>query len=370
MEYYPVFSPPTAGFRIRLFIKRLLYYVCKYIGLFALAGYVTRRGLRIISYHGCGLEDECDFSPHTFIDPSRFEKRMQFLVENQFAVLSLDDALDLLDSGDLPDRSVVITIDDGFYSTFRLACPVLRARNLPATIYITTYYAKKGNPVFRLLVQYMLWKTDRTEVGLDGLGAPLSGTARIGSNREKGRLVQELIGFGENHCSEEERYALAKEVGRRLDVDYDAIAKSRKLSLMNEAEIEELSKASFDIELHSHRHRFPQDREMALREITENRSILEPLTGRRLKHFCYPSGIYSQAQWPYLSEAGMRSAVTTDRGLNFRETRRYALKRFGDGDVLSQIEFEAEIYGFAVFVRAPLSSLKSSIRRTMRRNNP
>lgn len=362
MEYYPVFRSRPIGFNAYLAVKRVFYYLCKFTGLFALAGHVTRRGLRIISYHGFSIEDECLFSPHIFMDPDIFSKRMQFIRKKRLAVLSLEDALELLERDLVPDRAIVITIDDGFYSTYRCAYRVLKEHNLPATIYVTTYYAVNGNPVFNLVMQYMFWKTAESELNLDGLGVSTSGTVRIEENRDKERIVRELIMHGENRCTEDERCLLAKEVGRRLGIDYENIAQSRILSIMNADEIRELSQSSFDIELHSHRHRFPEKKEEAIQEIDENRSILDAVTGKQTKHFCYPSGIWSEKQWPWLSEAGVQSAVTTDLGLNSPKTSKYGLKRFGDGTILSQIEFEAEISGFAEFLRTPKSTLSNFIK--------
>ena len=80
--------------------------------------------------------------------------------------------------------------------------------------------------------------------------------------------------------------------------------------------------------------------------------MLEPLLAKTLVHFCYPSGIWAKEQWPWLAETGLRSAVTCDRGLNFGKTPRYGLKRIGDDEGLSQIEFEAEVRGFAEVLRA------------------
>jgi len=68
--------------------------------------------------------------------------------------------------------------------------------------------------------------------------------------------------------------------------------------------------------------------------------------------FCYPAGIWAKEQWPWLAETGIRSAVTCDKGFNYKKTPRYGLKRFGDDEHLSQIEFEAEVCGFTEIFRA------------------
>jgi peptidoglycan/xylan/chitin deacetylase (PgdA/CDA1 family) len=348
----PVYRVPRAGVAAYLRLKRILLHFCKTLGLFHLSDRLTRRGVRILCYHGFSMADESAFSRRTFIDPGTFEKRMAFLKREGFRVLGLDEALDLLDRDAVPPRSVVITIDDGFDSVYVKAWPVLKRYAFPATLYVTTYYALKQNPVFNLAAQYLLWKTARTELDLTGLGMPGTGVVSLRTNKDKASLVEDILGHGNAACDEAGRVALVRKLAERLGVDYEGIRESRILTIMTLERIKELSAAGIDIELHTHRHGFPLDHDRAIAEIRENRTVLEPLLGKALVHFCYPSGIWEKEQWPWLAETGMRSAVTCDLGLNFGKTPRYGLKRIGDDEGLSQIEFEAEVLGFAEVLRA------------------
>jgi peptidoglycan/xylan/chitin deacetylase (PgdA/CDA1 family) len=351
MNAPPIYAPPSPAVKAYLGIKRLVYRLCKLLGLFEWARRLTRRGLRVIVYHGFCLDDECAFSPRTFIDPAKFRKRMTFLQSRGFPILGLERALELLEKNEAPDNAIVITIDDGFFSTYRGAVPVLREYGIPATVYVTTYYAVNEHPVFNLAVQYLLWKTERRAVSLDGLGLPESGTVGIETAAKRNALAQAVLAHGERRCGEAERFRLAAALADRLGIDFDRLVESRILNVMNVREIEELARWGIDIELHTHRHRFPADKAETIREIAENREVLEPLAGKGLAHLCYPSGVYCREQWPWLREAGIRSAVTTERGLNYRGVHPYAVKRFGDDDLLSQIEFEAEVYGFTDIIR-------------------
>jgi peptidoglycan/xylan/chitin deacetylase (PgdA/CDA1 family) len=354
----PVYASPRKTVSLYLAVKRFLYRLCKSLGLFRLSERLTRRGLRIICYHGFSLADESSFSGRTFIDPPTLERRMAFLKRNGFRVMGLEEALDLLARDAVPPRAVVITIDDGFDSVYSAARPVLERYGFPATVYVTTYYVLEQNPVFNLALQYLFWKTRASRLDLTGLGATWSGVRSIEREKEKRALLWELVRFGEERCDEAGRVRLARMLGERLGVDYDAIATSRILTMMTEAQIRDLSAAGIDVELHTHRHVFPLDRDRAVAEIRENRAALEPLVGRPLVHFCYPAGIWAKEHWPYLAETAMASAVTSDRGLNFASTPRYGLKRFGDNEQLSQIEFEADIYGFTELYRAVKRGLR------------
>ena len=73
------------------------------------------------------------------ITESAFEEQMRFLKENGYRVITMDEFFDFLDfKRPLPPRSVVITIDDDYYSTYEIAFPILKKFGYPATFFIYT----------------------------------------------------------------------------------------------------------------------------------------------------------------------------------------------------------------------------------------
>jgi peptidoglycan/xylan/chitin deacetylase (PgdA/CDA1 family) len=134
-------------------------------------------------------------------------------------------------------------------------------------------------------------------------------------------------------------------------VDFEELIASRRLTLLTEAEITELSRRGFDIQLHTHRHRLPENDRDAKRELDDNRAVLAPLTGRPLNHLCYPSGVWSKALWPVLESEGVDTCTTCEPGLNSPETPPLAWSRFLDFQFVPQIVFEAEASGFAHIAR-------------------
>ena len=141
------------------------------------------------------------------------------------------------------------------------------------------------------------------------------------------------------------------DLGELLVVDFEEICKTRILSLVTGQEISALMADGIDIQLHTHRHRLPSDGLSMLNELADNRAILEPIVGKELHHFCYPSGNWSPDHWPILAHAGMRSAVTCDTGLNYPGTPVLAWRRFLDGENVAKIEFEAELVGYTELLR-------------------
>jgi len=73
------------------------------------------------------------------VTPTKFEKHLAYLSRKGFHAASLDDLESFLKGKkQLPLRSVVITIDDGYASTYKNAFPVLKKYNFMATIFIYT----------------------------------------------------------------------------------------------------------------------------------------------------------------------------------------------------------------------------------------
>jgi peptidoglycan/xylan/chitin deacetylase (PgdA/CDA1 family) len=287
---------------------------------------------------------------------------MEYLVYKGYHVLSLDKAVEYMRRKTLPSDATVITFDDGFYSIWKMAIPVLQELNLPGTVYVTTYYCLKNNPVFRLVVQYMFWKTTMTELDLTNLGLEQKGVVRFLDTISIKEIMWKIIKYAESQMEEDQRVRLCKELGNRLVVDYAKIVEKRFLSLMTKDEVRKAAEAGVDIQLHSHRHNLPLQPELVRKEIEQNREVLEPLIGYRPRHFCYPSGIYDKDHLCPLAEMGVTSATTCNNGFNSPDTPPLALFRFLDGNTTSRIEFEAEVSGFAWLLRIVRSRLVQLVR--------
>src|SRR5205807_157229 len=154
--------------------------------------------------------------------------------------LSLEDAAERLAAGRLPPNAIVITIDDGFFSVRRLAWPELAKHPFPFTVYVTSYYAGKQQPIFRLAIQYMFWKTRVAELDTTSLMLPLPSRARIADEGDREQVQWAIIRHGEIALTEPQRNQLAKRLGERLAVDYSAIEANRAFTLMTSDDITEL----------------------------------------------------------------------------------------------------------------------------------
>ena len=74
----------------------------------------------------------------TNISLTNFESHLSYLKENDFQVLTSDQALDYLQSDNPPRKTAVISIDDGYKSFFENGLPLLIKYGYPASLYINT----------------------------------------------------------------------------------------------------------------------------------------------------------------------------------------------------------------------------------------
>jgi peptidoglycan/xylan/chitin deacetylase (PgdA/CDA1 family) len=72
--------------------------------------------------------------------PDVFEQQLDALERVGAVVLPLADAVRGAAAGDLPDRAVTLTFDDGYASVLDVAWPRLRERGLPATLFVVSGY--------------------------------------------------------------------------------------------------------------------------------------------------------------------------------------------------------------------------------------
>jgi peptidoglycan/xylan/chitin deacetylase (PgdA/CDA1 family) len=306
-----------------------------------------RERLLILAYHGISLADEHVWNPSQYMSPEVFRGRLELLKKSGCTVLGLAEAIERLYANDLPERAVAITFDDGSYDFYPQAHPLLREFNYPATLYLTTFYSNLRRPVFDLACSYLLWKGRELTVDLKPL-IGIDARIRLASEDGRTKALAEVHRFAtERKLSAEAKDELAGLLAAQLNVDYEALLEQRVLQLLAPAEVKILGSDGIDIQLHTHRHRTPFDRELFLREINDNRESIQEMTGKSASHFCYPSGVWSQAFLPWLREAGVESATTCEFGLASRSSDPLLLPRLVDVTTLSPIEFESWVAGIS-----------------------
>jgi peptidoglycan/xylan/chitin deacetylase (PgdA/CDA1 family) len=333
-------------------IKQTSLGVLQQTGLFNVVSHSRwrRDRLLIMAYHGISLADEHVWDGGLFLSPDCFQERLRLLKKSGCNVLPLAEAIERMYARDLPEKAVVLTVDDGNYDFYRNAYPLIKEFNWPVTVYLTTYYVDYNRPIFDVMCSYLLWKGRGATLKLKALtGEDASVTLATHEARAQAwRSIKDLT--EQRKLSAEEKDALAATLAGELKIDYDALCTARILHRMNVDEVRSLAAGGVDVQLHTHRHRVPLERELMRREIEDNRERIRELTGHVANHLCYPSGVYDPVVLPWLRELGVVSATTCDLGLATASSDPLLLPRFLDSSTLSSIEFEGWLVGLSSFL--------------------
>jgi peptidoglycan/xylan/chitin deacetylase (PgdA/CDA1 family) len=338
----------------------------------ATSGYLRRRAkcgsLCVITYHGVYpaayqvLDSQQD---GTLVSAQNFRDQLRLLKEC-YHVVSPEQVRDwLVDGKDLPELAVLLTCDDGLRNTLTEMAPILREEDLSCLFFVLGASARAEGAT--------LWYED---LSLLLLAAPagdyLFDNLQLGvalKDREQRRsvwwnLVRKLSRFGAPEREERIeglRIRLKSPKQRRAEFTNDE-AQRLRFSLLNVRELRLLADLGMSIGSHTLSHPILslQGPEMAWREISESRSLLQNAIGKPVWALAYPFGdaaSVSAREMQMAERAGYQCAFTNIGGGFGAGLPRFALPRVHVTADMALSEFEAHVSGFYRDFRSRVSGI-------------
>ena len=121
---------------MKLSCKRFLLSLLCMVSLLIVAGFIqirTAPGIPVLNYHQVEPKDG---NPLT-LWPEQFEAQMEYLAAEGYTTITIDEMMDALENGtSLPEKSVIITFDDGYADNYEYAYPILKKYGFKATIFL------------------------------------------------------------------------------------------------------------------------------------------------------------------------------------------------------------------------------------------
>ena len=262
---------------------------------------------------------------------------LDYLLGQGFRVLSIDEVVQGLVAGTLPERSVAFTMDDGYLDQGRIGGEVFLARGCPVTMYLVTgmidgrlwpweaklawlFSRARGN--FRLTLHgrdYQCYPTDPD---------------RLNNLRRKLVLVLKTLPLA---GAEAEVASIAKIMGEEVP---DSPPERYRALDWDEVKSLEQRGMSFGSHTVSHVTLSAEDDETAKREITESARRMRTELQRPSRVFCYPTGRsqdFGAREVSLLRELDYSAAITSEPGycsLGNDADARFHLRRFSFPDNL------------------------------------
>lgn len=121
-------------------MKRRFFAILHAVGATRLAAWWNRRRVMVLCYHG--VTERASRSPHDpdglHIRADRFAAQIDYLRRHYRPVSLLEFLSARREGRRLPNRTVVLTFDDGYRNFLTVAAPILAERGLPASVFLIT----------------------------------------------------------------------------------------------------------------------------------------------------------------------------------------------------------------------------------------
>jgi peptidoglycan/xylan/chitin deacetylase (PgdA/CDA1 family) len=308
--------------------------------------------LLVLCYHGVVAADHPDeyFLYRNTVSAAQFDRQLAMVKKWFRPVAASDVARWVHGKGDLPERAVLITFDDGYRNNLTLAAPILLKHGVPALISVTTGYIGTGR---------MLWTDELNRRILHSAAKtiPLPGgeTRPAGQGREERIELAESVRRKAKRLSDEDRRAYLEAL-RALPVE-EPFGGGELYEFLSWNDVRKLHSLGFEIGSHTAEHPIlsrvaPQE---LARELCSSKAAIERESGAECSTIVYPNGgtaDVSDAVIEAAEAAGYRLGFLLTAGINRGGEHFLRLTRINIPGHLPDSLFAAQVSGLYTVLRA------------------
>lgn len=243
------------------------------------------------------------------VTPEYLENTILFLRENNYEIVSLTRAAQILNGRNENKKFAVFTFDDGYVDNYQYAYPIFKKHKAPFSIYVTTHLPDGEAILWWYLLEDLILRENQIKFTLNGKEYNYSCTS-VWEKDWAYHVVHKLILNGPANKLD----ARIRQVFANYDINFNK--KTRELSLTWE-QIREMSKDPLvEIGAHTiHHHalnKLPES--VAQKEIEGSRDKIEFEIGKKVEHFSYPFGTRNEAderEYRIAKKCGFKTSTTT-----------------------------------------------------------
>jgi peptidoglycan/xylan/chitin deacetylase (PgdA/CDA1 family) len=285
-----------------------------------LSPHLSRR-FQILGYHKVSPDDHPFFEP---VHPRLFEQQMQFL-QSCYRVMSLQELVQRAARGDVPQRAVAITFDDGYRDNYEYAFPILKKYKFPATIFVATGAIGTGDLIWhdRIFDAFRFATVDRARLEDTSLPELNLETSEARQQSLESTLFRAKTLYGDN------RRRFIDVVERELRPN---LAADRYERMLNWKQIGEMHDAGIEFGSHTVTHTILSQipKSEIVKELRDSKRELSERLGTPISSFAYPNGKatdFTDEAKAVLRECGYSCAVTCRSGFNHAFSDVFELNR-------------------------------------------
>lgn len=204
------------------------------------------------------------------VQPDVFERQLQALKQGGYRTLTIEQFADYMNGKPVPDKSILITFDDGYLNNYTYAYPLLQKYGMTGVLFVVTGWVGEGEP-----------RLTSADGPSDALPA--------------------------SYVHEESKHLVASGETDKV--------------ILRWSELQQMD-ASGVMQIHSHTHthtrwdKVSPDREQKIEKISEElaqcRRLLAERLGKQDDFLCWPQGFFDEDYKQAARVAGYRYFFTTD----------------------------------------------------------
>jgi peptidoglycan/xylan/chitin deacetylase (PgdA/CDA1 family) len=355
--------------------RKIIIYVCYYLGLIRILRFINRKKILILMIHGVSSKHmNGEWEPlRKTLDSDILDKTLNQL-KKHYNFISMQEAADML-SGKLPLKKncIVITLDDGYRNNIEIAYPIFKKYDIPIIIYLSTGHIENRKAFWFDRLDYAIQKLPkgRYELEMGGRKAEIICNSRHEKKvtfwhfrrfvKCKSASDDELTDFINQTCDKFEKITKQS--------IYDVFENDPWVSVLDWDTIKKYSKMAgceFGSHTVNHSRLAKVDENTAMEQLSRSKKMVEEKTNKKCKHFAYPNGSYNSRVANMARMSGYQTSLTTENGMNGRGDDLMTLKRFpfpGYDDIkesffilsglsmlFSKIKKEIGSYAFVLFL--------------------
>jgi len=232
-----------------------------------------------------------------------------------YNILPLSRIAELFSKGEtLPQRTVAVTIDDGFSDSYDIAFPLLKQYGIPATLYVVTDFVDRKSWLWTDKLRYLTQQAPgqlrtvefldhKLTIDLDGPTSQHNAASRVNS------ILKSL--------PEALKESALNQIADGFQIELPQLPPAEYSSVTWE-QVKEMESGGIEIGSHTITHPIlPNTTDEQLdQELRGSRARLEEVLAHPVTLFCYPNGSVDQRVVNAVAKAGYTCAVTTVPGHN------------------------------------------------------
>ncbi|MBI34606.1 MAG: hypothetical protein CMP67_04495 [Flavobacteriales bacterium] len=276
-----------------------------------------------------------DYNSSLAITPKGLEDFIRQFQENNFDIISLDDAFFRLKKPK-KNKFICFTIDDGYKDNLTFGLPVFEKMNVPFTVYISSCFPENRAIYWWYFLETHIKRNESIDLSSIGINFKLNNLIDEQSKLDAFQKASQII----KPLSYEKHKEFALKICGLTQEELEGFNKQNNMTWDEIFELNKSSLVTIGAHTTDHVSLKNQSFQNSKNQIQESILLLENKLGEKMNHFAYPYGALTDAgknEFNILKSLNIKSAVYNHPGSVFKQHLEfpYQLPRIGLTDETS-----------------------------------